>query len=31
MHHNLDIHPIPADVFYINELSLAENAFCCSV
>ena len=25
MHHNLDIYPIPADVLYINELSLAEN------
>ena len=23
MHHNLDIHPIPADVPYVNELSLA--------
>lgn len=23
MHHNLDIHPIPADVLYVNELSLA--------
>ena len=25
MHHNLDIYPIPKDVLYINELSLAEN------
>ena len=25
MHHKLDIHPIPADVPYVNELSLAEN------
>ena len=25
MHHKLDIRPIPADVLYINELSLAEN------
>lgn len=23
MHHKLDIHPIPADVLYVNELSLA--------
>ena len=23
MHYNLDIHPIPADVPYVNELSLA--------
>jgi len=23
MHHNLDIHPIPEDVLYVNELSLA--------
>ena len=23
MHHNLDIYPIPADVLYVNELSLA--------
>lgn len=23
MYHNLDIHPIPADVLYVNELSLA--------
>ena len=23
MHHRLDIHPIPADVLYVNELSLA--------
>ena len=24
MHHKLDIHPIPAEVLYVNELSLAE-------
>lgn len=24
MHHNLDIHPIPTEVPYVNELSLAE-------
>ena len=24
MHHNLDIYPIPKDVLYVNELSLAE-------
>lgn len=23
MHHKLDIHPIPTDVLYVNELSLA--------
>lgn len=23
MHHNLDIHSVPADVLYVNELSLA--------
>ena len=23
MHHKLDIYPIPADVLYVNELSLA--------
>ena len=23
MHHKLDIHPVPADVLYVNELSLA--------
>lgn len=23
MHHNLDIYPIPKDVLYVNELSLA--------
>lgn len=27
MHHNLDIHPIPADVLYVNELSLAGKVF----
>ena len=26
MHHKLDIHPILADVLYINELSLAGEA-----
>ena len=26
MHHKLDIHPIPADVLYVNELSLAGEA-----
>ena len=26
MHHNLDIHPIPTDVLYVNELSLAGKA-----
>ena len=25
MHHKLDIHPVPEEVLYINELSLAEN------
>ena len=24
MHHKLDVHPIPTDVLYINELSLLE-------
>lgn len=26
MHHKLDIHPIPTDVLYVNELSLARKA-----
>ena len=26
MHHKLDIHPIPTDVLYVNELSLAGKA-----
>ena len=26
MRHNLDIHPIPTDVIYVNELSLAGKA-----
>ena len=26
MHHKLDIHPIPTDVLYVNELSLAGEA-----
>lgn len=26
MHHNLDIHPIPTDMLYVNELSLAGKA-----
>ena len=25
MRHKLDIHPVPEEVLYINELSLAEN------
>lgn len=28
MHHDLDIHPIPEKVLYINELGIADTAFC---
>lgn len=27
MHHDLDIHPIPEKVLYINDLSIADTAF----
>lgn len=27
MHHDLDIHPIPEKVLYINDLSIADAAF----
>ena len=27
MHHELDIHPIPKKVLYINELGIADTAF----
>ena len=27
MHHDLDIHPIPEKVLYINELGIADTAF----
>lgn len=29
MHHELDTYPIPADVFYINELSLVGGEVPC--
>lgn len=28
MHHKLDFHPIPTDVLYVNELSLAGKVSC---
>lgn len=28
MHHDLDIHPIPEKVIYINDLSIADGACC---
>ena len=30
MHHKLDIHPVPEDVLYVNELSLAVKVPCLS-
>lgn len=27
MHHDLDIHPIPEKILYINELGIADTAF----
>jgi hypothetical protein len=29
MHHNLDVHPIPKEVFYINDLTLVTELYSC--